>query len=62
MGHVARREPRIQGTKRENISFGKNISQNQNFETLERERERERRESMFPLAISQVSSIGSRRV
>ena len=34
--------PRVQSIKREKISFGRNISQNQNFEMVAREIERER--------------------
>ena len=39
---MSQHEPRVQSVKRGKISFGRNISQNQIFEMVERERERER--------------------
>ena len=47
---MAQREPHVQSIKRKkNSHLGENISQNQIFETVERERERERerRELIF---------------
>ena len=38
---MVRREPRVQSIKRGKILFGRDISQNQIFEMVERERERE---------------------
>ena len=62
---MARREPCVQSIKRKKKSHsGENISQNQIFETVERERERDREReegTRFPSAIYRVSSVRSRR-